>query len=262
LHPTSGTIQNKLTLIMTLTRFPLLVSFPQTTPPRTSQHHDTTTPQHHAADNYCPGGPVGGAGNVVNKCPPGTATTSTGSSTISQCLVPPGSYYDGSKLVACTAGSYCTGGPVDGAGSKQTSCPAGDTSNPGAAALGECFPACAAPNLVCPAGCIDPFTDSKNCGTCGNTCKDANTCFGGTCSCGAAGNVCPAGATCKPFGTTQTPTCICDAFAQPVFVPEPLAIGQKVYVDNLVKASWFAVVSSPASSTDQGIVATDQEDRP
>jgi hypothetical protein len=63
----------------------------------------------HAADNYCAGGPIGGAGDVVTECPAGTTTATTGSVTISQCQVAPGSYYDGSKVVTCTAGNYCPG---------------------------------------------------------------------------------------------------------------------------------------------------------
>jgi len=197
------------------------------------------------ADQYCPGGDIFGAGLSKLDCPAGSTTFgTTGNDVIADCVVPPGSYYDGSKVVLCTAGSYCTGGPVDGAGSKQTPCPAGETSNPGAAAVGQCFRICAPPTISCPAGCIDPSTDSKNCGACGNTCKDANTCFGGTCGCGSAGNICPAGATCKPFGTTQTPTCICDAFNQPVFTPERLACNTNILVGQQVKASCLFAVDS------------------
>ena len=47
------------------------------------------------------GGPVNGAGNKLTQCPAGSATLSTGSSTINQCIVPAGSYYDGKNVVTC-----------------------------------------------------------------------------------------------------------------------------------------------------------------
>jgi hypothetical protein len=51
--------------------------------------------------SYCAGGPVNGAGNIATKCPAGSTTVSTGSVTISQCIVPPGSYFDGKNVVSC-----------------------------------------------------------------------------------------------------------------------------------------------------------------
>ena len=51
--------------------------------------------------SYCAGGPIGGAGDVATKCPAGSITAATGSVTISQCLVPPGSYYNGKDVVKC-----------------------------------------------------------------------------------------------------------------------------------------------------------------
>jgi hypothetical protein len=43
--------------------------------------------------------------------------------------------------------------------------------------------ACTGGQKLCGTGCVDSSTDLKNCGTCGNECKDSRTCTAGTCVC-------------------------------------------------------------------------------
>jgi hypothetical protein len=195
-------------------------SHPRADPEHANTKH--TPPPIKTVGSYCAGGPIGGAGDATTKCPPGTNTATTGSITISQCLVPPGSYYDGKNVVTCTAGNYCPGGPVDGGGQNQTPCPAGQTSNPGASSVAQCFPLCTLPEIFCAPSCTDPNTDNNNCGACGNKCEGASNCVGGQCLCGPEGPaalVCPTGSVCTPYGQNQVPTCVCTATKVPAFNP-------------------------------------------
>jgi hypothetical protein len=49
--------------------------------------------------------------------------------------------------------------------------------------------------LSCPAGCVDPQTDPKNCGGCGQLCNALQSCVGGSCvePCNGAGQATCAG---------------------------------------------------------------------
>jgi hypothetical protein len=146
-------------------------------------------------------------------------------------LVPPGSYFDGNNVVPCQAGNYCLGGPVDGAGKDQTPCPAGQTSNPGASSVTQCFAICNAPEIFCAPSCTNPNTDNNNCGACGNKCEGVSNCVNGQCLCGVEGPgslVCPVGAVCNPFGQNQVPTCQCTATKVPAFNPTPGTCGTLV----------------------------------
>lgn len=42
---------------------------------------------------------------------------------------------------------------------------------------------CSAGTVRCGQGCIDPDADSKNCGSCGNSCRSGQVCVGGGCVC-------------------------------------------------------------------------------
>ena len=63
---------------------------------------------------------------------------------------------------------------------------------------------CNAPYVNCGGRCVDPQTDSNNCGACGKTCATRQTCCNGSCinpttdpnNCGGCGKACPAGQTC------------------------------------------------------------------
>jgi hypothetical protein len=122
--------------------------------------------------SYCPGGSVTGAGTTVTDCPAGSATASAGSSLFSQCIVQPGFYYDGSSVVQCAAGNYCTGGPINNA--VQTPCPGVTTSPAGSSTASQC------------------------------TCNGAE---------------CVAGSVCVAYGLTNTPTCVCTATQIPAYTP-------------------------------------------
>lgn len=128
-------------------------------------------------DKFCEGGPIGGAGNVATACPTGSTTKgATGSDEIGDCIVPPGSFFDGQNVVPCSVGFYCTGGPIFGAGD-QTLCPPGNTSPPGSNNVGQCYATCApAPNRVCDGVCTDVTTDRQNCGACGVVCVPEEEC--------------------------------------------------------------------------------------
>ncbi|KAK6543853.1 hypothetical protein TWF694_000580 [Orbilia ellipsospora] len=53
------------------------------------------------------------------------------------------------------------------------------TSAPGGT---EVYPGCSKPSIQCSGSCKNVMTDTKNCGTCGNTCKSDATCVNGVCS--------------------------------------------------------------------------------
>ena len=78
----------------------------------------------------------------------------------------------------CPSGTYCT--PVDiCCSSSLIGCPC---------AAGGC--------------CVDPLTDSNNCGSCGNKCAPDDTCEAGTCKgCGVS---CPAGETCCHYSNAPS----------------------------------------------------------
>jgi hypothetical protein len=208
------------------------------------------------ANSYCPGGgSVDNPANPgINLCPAGS-TSPIGSTAQSNCIVPPGKYWDGSNVVTCQAGNYCLGGPVGNA--PQTKCPNDKTSNAGATSAADCF--CPTNNpLFCSSTCVNPLNDNKNCGTCGNVCSETTTCVNGVCTpcspdpqtdrnnCGACGNAClfteacvggqcvncpnrcVAGSTCTPLGTNQTPTCICNNSKLPYYTPSAGTCGSMV----------------------------------
>lgn len=47
---------------------------------------------------------------------------------------------------------------------------------------GACVAACASPNLMCGATCVDAANDGTNCGGCGHVCPGAETCASGLCA--------------------------------------------------------------------------------
>jgi hypothetical protein len=54
------------------------------------------------ADQYCPGGDISAEGLNHPNCPAGSSTLgTTGNEAISDCVVPPGSYYNGKDVVKC-----------------------------------------------------------------------------------------------------------------------------------------------------------------
>ena len=53
-------------------------------------------------DQYCPGGDISGAGLNHPDCPSGSTTLgTTGNDVIGDCIVPPGSYYNGNAVIKC-----------------------------------------------------------------------------------------------------------------------------------------------------------------
>ncbi len=85
-------------------------------------------------------------------------------------------------------------------------------------------PPCTTPNLMCGERCVDPATDTMNCGMCGNACPMGQSCVMGACAClmgrtacagicvdtqtddrncGTCGTACPSGQSC------QAGACVC-----------------------------------------------------
>ena len=68
---------------------------------------------------------------------------------------------------------------------------------------------CAAGTSCCPdrpafaGGCKNLDADTANCGSCGRSCRAAETCSGGSCHCGMGGG-CSASETCCPMGCAKT----------------------------------------------------------
>jgi hypothetical protein len=59
---------------------------------------------------------------------------------------------------------------------------------------------CATGQMVCGDVCVNTFTDSSNCGGCGNVCGSGQTCNAGQCAC--AGGAAPCGSVCCATGQT------------------------------------------------------------
>jgi hypothetical protein len=58
-------------------------------------------------DQYCPGGDISAEGLLHPDCPAGSTTLgTTGNDVIGDCIVPPGSYYDGKNVVKCPGESF------------------------------------------------------------------------------------------------------------------------------------------------------------
>jgi hypothetical protein len=92
-----------------------------------------------ARDFWCPGGSVTGSGSTATACPSGATTISTGSFSITQCLVPRGYYYVDGVVTICPQSSWCPGGSVSRAGDTIFECPLGSTTpSTGASDLGDC----------------------------------------------------------------------------------------------------------------------------
>jgi len=50
---------------------------------------------------------------------------------------------------------------------------------------------CPAGQIACPGGnCVDPSTDTRNCGSCGNSCATGQACTAGVCSCPVGQSLC------------------------------------------------------------------------
>jgi hypothetical protein len=106
----------------------------------------------------------------------------------SQCIVQPGFYYDGSSVVQCASGNYCTGGPINNA--VQTPCPGGTTSPAGSSSQGQC---------AVPSG-------SWWTGTAVAQCPANNYCAGGPISGNPQPTPCPTGTT-SPAGSSSQGQC-------------------------------------------------------
>jgi len=107
----------------------------------------------------------------------------------------------------CTNDKYCCDGPCVNGFCQ----PAGGGPSP-------TTPACPTGQAYCNGACIPIYSDTNNCGSCGNTCPSGIPCVGGSCTCppalavcggkctdttsdsancGTCGNACPGGQTCK-----------------------------------------------------------------
>ncbi len=103
--------------------------------------------------------------------------------------------------------------------------PAPDSAPPDAAPAPDAAPVCPVTATTCTSRCVDTSVDSANCGGCGVTCGDAETCSNGTCcggtalgcrgacidplsdpdNCGACGIACSSGI-CRQGTCTGAPT--------------------------------------------------------
>ena len=77
----------------------------------------------------------------------------------------------------CSTG-VCLGGLCGGC-TTNADCPAGLICDP---AQRQCVSACSAPRINCGGACVDPSTDARNCGVCGNVCASGTACTNGMCS--------------------------------------------------------------------------------
>lgn len=109
-------------------------------PPGFYYHSDSGAVKPCPSGSYCLGGSHTGGGASAVACPAGALDAQEGASTLYECFVPPGSYWDdaSSSIVLCPANSYCPGGPIDWTGRVVTQCPTGSTSPAGSASPSEC----------------------------------------------------------------------------------------------------------------------------
>jgi hypothetical protein len=107
-------------------------------------------------------------------CPPGKLPNGCGGCT--------------STTVPCTA--------------KTPTCPSGYV-----ASCGIC---CPSGQVNCWGRCVDPSTDTNNCGTCGNSCPTGEICQGGQCVCQSSGGPCPTGQVCQDGQCVCLPGSLCN----------------------------------------------------
>lgn len=145
--------------------------------------------------HYCPGGSVTGNATEVRVCPEGSTTASPGASLISQCVNPPGTWFDGVSVQVCPQGSYCPGGSVTGGGTTVTACPKGSTTaNPGASLVSQCV---VEPGYYCTEGSTIAI------------CPQGSFCPGGSVptECQTI-TACPKGSTTASTGSSQFAQCL------------------------------------------------------